>query len=538
VKVGSPRRPSNHQHRLGSVAAVLSFIFPGLGQAYLGRGKQALLFAVPVLVLLLGLVVWLVSSGLTRAGAKLLDPRVAGLAALISIVVVAWWALAVITAWRAGYRPSTSSVAVPIALVALLVLATISDRVPLGASWFNSVSVADNRFGSGQDCTIQNCSVADVPTPLPGSGTAAPGGSGAPQRSPTSGGTAQPTSSSSDDPYDDYDPDASEAPATPDVGPTPGVDITSLDAHDDGWLNVLLIGLDTRCAGGIVTGAHTDTMIVASVNSQTDDLYIFSFPRDTARFPLFTGGTMPGNWKLSSFAGYTKLYPDIFPTPGQPALAYEIGYLLGVPIDYYASINICGFPQLIDALGGVDVCNTKQIDDPSYPWGDGHTGFQLAPGQHHFDGTTALAYARSRHGSSDFARAKRQQQLLTAVRQSVVQPANLARLPDIINAMTDVVHTDFPPDQIDQLLSLANQVDQTPTGQFVFDFPDWAQHLPRTETNGRSVQFLKMDRVSTLSQSIFGPKSLYWTGNPVAVPSADITQPSPSATPEPGGTPC
>ena len=531
ANAGPPRSPTKYQHRLGSVAALLSFIFPGLGQAYLGRRREAVLFAVPVLALLLGLIIWLISSGLTRAGAKLLDPRVAGLAALISIVVVAWWALAVITAWRAGYRPSKSSVAVPIALVALLVVATISDRVPLGASWFNSVAIADHRFGSGQDCTIENCTVGQLPTPLPGASPTA-GGSGEGSPAP------QPTSLSSDDPNGDYGPDASEPPAPPDPGPTPAVDIAGLDAHDDGWLNVLLIGLDTRCAGGIVTGAHTDTMIVASVNSQTDDLYIFSFPRDTARFPLYTGGTMPGNWKLSSFAGYTKLYPDIFATSGQPALAYEIGYLLGTPIDYYASINICGFPQLIDALGGVDVCNPRQIDDSGYPWGDGRVGFRLDPGQHHFDGPTALAYARSRHGSSDFARAKRQQQLLTAVRQSVVQPGNLARLPDIINAMSDVVHTDFPPNQIDQLLSLANQVDQTPNGQFVFDFPDWAQHLPRTETNGRSVQFLKMDRISTLSQSIFGDKSLYWTGNVPAPSPGGLPQPSPSGTPEPGGTQC
>ena len=66
---------------------------------------------------------------------------------------------------------------------------------------------------------------------------------------------------------------------------------------------MLLIGLDTRCAGGIVTGANTDTMIVASVDTSNNHVYMFSFPRDTAQFPLYdaAGGTFSG--KLNQFAG-------------------------------------------------------------------------------------------------------------------------------------------------------------------------------------------------------------------------------------------
>jgi LCP family protein required for cell wall assembly len=516
------------------VAAVISFLFPGLGHAYLGRKREALTFAVPVLVLFLLLLVWLISSGITRAGAKLLVPSIAGLAAVISLIVVVWWAAAIVSAWRAGYHSFPATVAVPIALVGILVVASIGNA-PLGPAWLYNISVADHGFGNGRDCTIQDCGVAGLPTPQ-GSLQPLPSTIGTPQGSPAPGDTTQPDTSATDDPYNDYGNDPSEPPATPVPGATPGFDIRNVDAHDDGWLNVLLVGLDTRCAGGIATGSHTDTMIVASVNSDTGDLYMFSFPRDTAQFPLYTGGTMPGYWKLNTFAGYTKSYPDLFPTPGQPALAYEIGYLLGAPIDYYASINICGFPQLIDTLGGVNVCVAKAIDDPSYPWGDGRVGVHIDAGQHHFDGATALAYARSRHGSSDFARAKRQQQLLTAVRQSVLQPSNLQNLPNIITAMSDVVHTDFPPDQFDQLLSLASQVNGAPTGQYVFDFPTWAQHLPRTDTNGRSVQFLDIDKIAALSRQIYGDKSLYPAGQPV--PTAGVTQPSSSDAPDAGATQC
>jgi LCP family protein required for cell wall assembly len=271
---------------------------------------------------------------------------------------------------------------------------------------------------------------------------------------------------------------------------------------------------------------------------------MFSFPRDTAEFPLYdaAGGTFGG--KLNQFAGYTKnaTNPDgslRYSEPGQQSLAYEIGFLLGIPIDYYASVNICGFPQLIDAVGGVDVCNTKLLDDASYPWGDGTNGFHLDPGEYHMNGRTALAYARSRHGSSDFARARRQQQLLTSIRQAVLQPQNIVNLPQIISAMADVVHTNFPAQLISDpnngLLALAHRIDATPTGQYVFQYPGWAEHPPAGETNGRSKQFLKLDVIAALSYQIFGDASLYAREGPV--PSVDLPQPPPSEEPSPGATP-
>ncbi len=537
VYQGSSRRAPKNE-RSGAVAAVLSFIFPGLGQAYLGRRREALIFAVPVLVLFLVLLAWLISSGMTRAGVKLLDPSIAALAALISAIVVIWWAIAVCMAWRSGKHSSPATVLVPIALVAILLFVSAVDRVPFGAAWLYRISVADAGLNSGVDCTIQAC---DYGTPQPRATNNLIGQMPSPTipQPVASDQTPAPT----DDGSGDYN-TPSDPPPSLGAGPTPGFDITTLDAQDDGWLNVLLIGLDTRCAGGIVTGANTDTMIVASVDTSNNHVYMFSFPRDTAQFPLYdtAGGTFNG--KINQFAGWTKGQQNAdgtprFPEPGQPSLAYEIGFLLGIPIDYYASINICGFPQLIDAVGGVDVCNTKTIDDASYPHGDGTFGFHLDPGEYHMDGATALAYARSRHGSSDFARAKRQQQLLTAMRQAILQPQNISRLPDIISAMAGVVNTNFPSDLIADpdrgLLALANRVDATPVGQYVFDFPDWAQHLNRNQTNGRSVQFLKLDEIAALSYQIYGDASLYVKNGPV--PSVLLPQPTPSESPSPGVTP-
>ena len=505
--------------RSGTVAAVLSLL-PGLGHAYLGRRRTALLFALPVLVLGLALVIYVVASGgITRAGLKLFDPTVAAVAALMSALVALWWALAIVSSWRAGRRRASTSLLVPLGLVVVIAGASIVPAVPFGAAWLWQLSIEDRAFGSSVDPTL-----GGTPAPSPTD----PGSGQVPTASapPTSGPTGTP----------DETPEPTEPPATIEPGPSPSFDITTIDAQEDGWLNVLLLGLDTRCAGGLVTGANTDTMIVVSANAATGDVHMFSFPRDTAGFPLYLGGRMPGFWKLNTFAGYTKQHPETFPEPGQPALAYEIGYLLGIPIDYYASINVCGFPQLIDMVGGVTVCNAKTIDDPGYHWMDGRLGFHLDPGSYHFDGATALAYARSRHGSSDFARARRQQQLLGAMRSAILAPQNLARLPEIVATVGGIVHTNFPLDRIDELLAMANQVQDDPAGQYVFQPPVWAERPPAGETN-RSVQILKLDVIAGLSIQIFGDASLYEVGGPV--PSISPTAvPTPSPDPSDDPSPC
>lgn len=503
---------SKRSERSGVVAAALSFIFPGLGQAYLGARRAAITFAAPIVVLLAVLLLFVLMDGVNRVGAKLLNPTIALGAALLLLVVGAWWIINVINAWRGGRHAGINALIAPAILVVALVAGTL-----YGADWMYRLYVADSNFGSGCDPTL-DC----LPSPTP-SGMAV-----VPTTPPPSGPTIPPEET----------PEPTEPPATIAPGPSPSFDITKLDAQADGWLNVLLVGIDSRCAGaGVVTGANTDTMIVASANAATGDVLMFSFPRDSAGFPLYVGGTMPGYWKLNTFTGYTKQHPETFDEPGLPALAYEIGYLLGIPIDYYASINICGFPQLIDEVGGVDVCNTKLIQDSGYHWPDGHLGFTLEPGRYHLDGDTALAYARSRHGSSDFARARRQQELLGAIRAAVLTPQNLARLPEIVSTVGQLVHTNFPSENIEQLLSLAGEMQDGTAGQFVFQPPLWAHHPPRIETNGRSVQFLKLDAIAALSIQIFGDKSLYEAGG--EVPSiAPTVLPSPTPRPSPTENPC
>ena len=191
-----------------------------------------------------------------------------------------------------------------------------------------------------------------------------------------------------------------------------------------------------------------------------------------------------------------------------------------------------GFISVVDLVGSVTVCNTRDIHDDQLQ-------FNLPPGQYDLSPEDALRYVRSRHGSGgDFGRNERQQQVLAALRRELLKPANITRLPDIVEALSQVINTDFPPDQIDQLIAVADQVQAEPSQSWVFGFPEWAQHLPASQTNGRAVQFLRLDKIAALSVRLFGDKSLYYgTVAPDSPPPSSSPSPTPSAdtTGVPGG---
>ena len=101
-------------------------------------------------------------------------------------------------------------------------------------------------------------------------------------------------------------------------------------------------------------------------------------------------------------------------------LEKEIGYLVGVPVDYYAAIDLAGFAKMIDAIGGVDVYNPRAIHDPT-------TATYVPAGPVHLDGTDAMKYVRSReNGGSDYLRASRQQAVLVAAERKVASPGRPA----------------------------------------------------------------------------------------------------------------
>jgi LCP family protein required for cell wall assembly len=232
-----------------------------------------------------------------------------------------------------------------------------------------------------------------------------------------------------------------------------------------------------------------------------------SVPRDTAGYPLYFGGT--GKTKINSIPTYVQ--NGWLTSPDQPltTLVKEVGYLVGIPINYYAVVDLGSFVTMIDAVGGIDVVNPSDIYDPAYDFLDGHLSvFQLSAGPHHMNGKIALAYVRSRHGAgnSDYARAGRQQQLLVAIGRKMATPSMFARLPDLMKQAGSLVKTNFPASRVADMVDFSQSVPAGNYDKYVLGPP----YSVSSATPGASTSCLKLDKVATLSVRLFGVDSRYY----------------------------
>ena len=460
-----PTRPSP------AVAGFLSFLFPGLGQLYVRHRRPAAVFAVPVLALIALIAIQSV-SGIQFFFAQAVDPSFA-LAALVVIVVLGIWRLAsighaVLAAQVPGkrLRPGLA------AAVLILGLAVV---VPHAVAVYYAWSFYDAGTKIFQ---------ADGPAP-----TATPGPAASLDAS------LGPSPSASDDKG---------------FAPPP----TALPAPTSTRVTFLLTGIDS---GHDRTHALTDTLLVASIDRQTHQAVMLSIPRDISNFPMYSGGTFHG--KINSLLSTAVNDPRQFPDGPVLTLTKEIGFLVGVPINYYAAINLEGFQTMVDLVGGVDIVNPNLINDPLYDWFDGTSGFTLSPGPHHLDGRTALAYVRSRQGAgdSDFTRAARQQQLLVALRAKLGTAGLLQKLPALLKVASQTIRTDFPPGQIRDYLVLANSVSDQSIEHHVLG-PPYAISPPMSTTGGVYILQIDFKKWSKLSVKIFGNDSAYASGAPGAAP--------------------
>jgi len=220
-------------------------------------------------------------------------------------------------------------------------------------------------------------------------------------------------------------------------------------------INILLLGIDKR---QIEMGpSRTDTMIVLSIDPKSGSVGMLSIPRDLW-VPIPGYGENKIN--VAHFIGDWKKYPG-----GGPALAKKtVSYNFGFPVHYYVRLNFEGFRQVIDTIGGLDIEVPREINDSLYP--DENFGYEplhIPAGLIHMDGDLALKYARTRKTDSDFNRARRQQQVIIAVKDKVLQlnllPSLLSKLPELSRTLSDVIDTDMPMDEVFQLARLAGAMD-------------------------------------------------------------------------------
>jgi polyisoprenyl-teichoic acid--peptidoglycan teichoic acid transferase len=235
---------------------------------------------------------------------------------------------------------------------------------------------------------------------------------------------------------------------------------------EEGRLNILLLGGDSGVGR---RGIRTDTMIVVSIDPATGWTAIFGIPRNLIDLPIPPGHPAQGAWDCGDCFGMiaNELYgwglsrPDLFggPNSGANAMKDLIGYLLGIDIHYYALVDLEGFVDIIDAIGGVDLYVPERIYDTEYPNLDGtYSVIDLQPGTYHMDGTMALYYARSRQGSTDFSRMNRQRCVLEALAQQADPLTLIQELPTIVPAVEQSVFTDMPMDDLAAFIDLLSKV--------------------------------------------------------------------------------
>ena len=231
-------------------------------------------------------------------------------------------------------------------------------------------------------------------------------------------------------------------------------------------LNVLVMGIDQR-QGETELGYRTDTMIVLTLDPATLQGGMLGVPRDMwVPIPGY------GNARINTAndIGDRVKYPG-----GGPALAKKtVENVLGVKIQHYVRLNFTAFEDLIDRIGGVTIDVPNDIYDPTYPTNTYSTQvFSITHGLHKMNGEVALKYARSRHGSTDFDRAKRQQQVMLAVQEQLKNPrtavALFASASEIMQNLDASVQTDMTLDQIRQLAVLGAQIDRKNIRSAVID---------------------------------------------------------------------
>ena len=301
-------------------------------------------------------------------------------------------------------------------------------------------------------------------------------------------------------------------------GPIPGV---------DDRLNVLLVGID---AGKGRDHALTDSLIVVSIDPVGKSVSMASLPRDLVNVPLGDGRTFAP--KLNSLLSYATAHPRDFKAGGMRTLENAVGALLGIPIHYYATIDLNGFIKMVDAVGGVDIDVKTALDDPKYRGFGVKHGWSVGVGLNHFNGIDALAYARVRRstGQTDFTRQARQQEILLALRSKVVKGGALLSLPSLLEAVGDTISTDLPAGRLPDLAVLAGEIPAKRIIRVVVRYPLVHPAKPGESEYG-AVQLPNTDRIAAMAAALFpAPGTTPKGWNP-----KDTLSPSPAARPAPSG---
>ncbi len=301
------------------------------------------------------------------------------------------------------------------------------------------------------------------------------------------------------------DPKLLTKPLQPKDGPGPK------DWDGKSRFTVLVMGLDYRDWQDNPGGpSRTDTMILFTVDPATRSAGMLSIPRDLwVNIP----GYDPAKINSAYFIGGAEHIPG-----GGAGLAMKtVSEFLGVPVDYYAVIDFTAFEEFINELGGVQVDVPEEITvDPIGP----HNTVTLKPGPQMLDGPTALAYARNRYtAGNDFDRAQRQQQVIMAIRDRILNlnmlPTLIQKSPILYQNLTSGVYSNLT---LQQVISIAWLVAQIPQENIKRGAIGPDQVTEGWSYDGQQILEPKSDEIRALRDQVFSTDSpiqpLLPTGDP------------------------
>jgi polyisoprenyl-teichoic acid--peptidoglycan teichoic acid transferase len=273
-------------------------------------------------------------------------------------------------------------------------------------------------------------------------------------------------------------------------------------------LNILFLGLDLRdWEDG--EAARSDTMILLTIDPQSRTAGMLSIPRDMwVNIP----GSGEGKINTAYFIGVTQNLPG-----GGPGLAMRtVEQFLAIPVQYYVQIDFSAFEKMIDAMGGLDMKIRSPITID--PLGPGNTR-TLETGTQTLTGAETLAYARQRYtAGGDFDRAKRQQEVILAIRNQVVNfnmlPTLAAKAPELYRDLSAGVHTNLNLGQIIQLAYLAKDIDVDNIKKGVIG-PNMV--TPDFSPDGLSIEKPDMEKIRKLSSKVFSTTHI-----PTATPKPTV----------------
>jgi len=264
----------------------------------------------------------------------------------------------------------------------------------------------------------------------------------------------------------------------------------------DGRYNILLLGGD---AGPDRQGLRPDSISVASVDAETGQVTLIGIPRNLQQVPFVEGSplyeVLPNGYDcgrnclidyLYTYGelDWAHLYPDAADnnsSPGIEAMRDAVEGVLDITIPYYVLIDMQGFSDLIDAMGGIHITLEERV-----AWGSNEDEYgnsippegYLEAGEHHMDGDTALTYARTRYGTSDYQRMQHQRQVQEAMLEQFTPATVLSNFVEIAAAGKQVVRTDIPQQMLSYFVQLAAKSKELPIQSFDLTPPEVDPEAP------------------------------------------------------------